>query len=55
MIVSNIFKSAMDGHYYFWIGDGLSVPFEEYNEAHAALTKRLEEAHGKEENSQESD
>lgn len=55
MVVSSVFKSAMNGHYYFWLGNDLSVPFEDFNEAHAAMTQLIEEAHGKEETSQESD
>ena len=47
------FVSDVDNKFYFWLGNGLQGPFDEYTDAHAELT-RLMEAHGKEETSQES-
>lgn len=47
------FRSDVDDRYYFWLGAGLRGPFDDYNEAHAELTK-LMEGHGQEEASQES-
>lgn len=38
------FFSFTDGKYYFWLGGEAQGPYEEYVEAHAALTKYLEES-----------
>lgn len=43
---STVFKSDYDDKYYFWLGDKVSSGYHDYNEAHLALTKHLEEAHG---------
>lgn len=45
---ADIFQSPFDDKYYFWLGDRVSSGYEEYTQAHAALTKHLEEAHGNE-------
>lgn len=45
------FMSDTDNRWYFWLGNGLRGPFDEYNEAHAELNK-LKEEHGQKENSQ---
>lgn len=36
------FKSEEDGMYYFWLGDALHGPYDEYIDAHARLTKIVE-------------
>lgn len=43
---NTVFQSDYDDKYYFWLGDGLSKGYHEAIEAHQALTKHLEEAHG---------
>lgn len=56
MTVSNTaypFVSDIDSRWYFWLGNGLRGPFDDYNEAHAELS-RLKEEHGQEKASQES-
>lgn len=43
---ADIFTNPFDDKYFFWLGDSVSSGYEEYTEAHAALTKYLEESHG---------
>lgn len=39
----SIFQSDNDENWYFWLGDGLKGPFFDYVQAHAELTKLLQE------------
>jgi hypothetical protein len=48
------FVSDVDSKWYFWLGNGLQGPFDDYNEAHFELTRLTEGSHGKEDTSQES-
>lgn len=45
---SDVFKSE-DGGWYFWLGDNLRGPYDEYAWAHEELTKALENAKKEEE------
>jgi hypothetical protein len=48
------FVSDVDNRWYFWLGNGLQGPFDDYNDAHTEMSQLLAEAHGKEEASKES-
>lgn len=45
----SLFKSDLDNKYYFWLGAGLHGPFQEYNEAHLAMSEKLKELRGEKE------
>ena len=38
------FKSDADGQYYFWLGDALRGPYDEYTDAHTEMTRLIERA-----------
>lgn len=42
------FESEEDGMYYFWLGDALHGPYDEYTDAHTRLTHMTEAMRGKE-------
>lgn len=45
----SLFKSPIDERWYFWVGNGLQGPFDEYNEAHLAMAEKLKELRGEKE------
>lgn len=49
---ARLYHSDLDDKYYFWLGDETRGPYDEYVEAHKALTKLLEETNGKEKSCQ---
>lgn len=46
--IDNPFLSPFDNKWYFWLGAGITGPYDEYNEAHLAMSEEIERLRGSE-------